>query len=86
MTRDNFLPNLKTMEVHFSPEAEAQLHQLATRSGKEPEQLVQETVNRMLERQARFVDSVKRGMASADRGDLLEHEEVVERIERLFQS
>jgi predicted transcriptional regulator len=37
---------------------------------------VEETVSHMLERQARFVEGVKRGIASADCGDLAEHEEV----------
>ena len=47
---------------------------------------MEETVSHMLERQARFVEGVKRGIASADRGDLIEHEEVVRRIDRLFKS
>jgi predicted transcriptional regulator len=40
------------------------------------------------EQQARLDEiaaAVKRGIASADRGDLLEHDEVVARIERLLQ-
>jgi len=40
----------------------------------------------MLERQARFIEGVERGIAAADRGDLVDHEEVVSRIERLFRS
>jgi predicted transcriptional regulator len=48
--------------------------------------VVVETVSNMLQRQARFVDGVKRGIASADRGNLIDHEEVVSRIERLLQS
>jgi hypothetical protein len=39
----------------------------------------------MLEPQAQFIDGVNRGIAAADRGDLIDHEEVVNRIDRLLQ-
>jgi len=48
--------------------------------------VVQETVARMLEHEARFIEAVKRGIASADRGDFVEHDEVVARVERLLRS
>ena len=73
------------MEVHFTPHTEAQLKEFAARKGKDAAQVVEEAVSNMLQRQARFVGGIKRGIASADRGDLVEHEEVVSRIERLFQ-
>jgi predicted transcriptional regulator len=38
------------MEVHFSPEVETRLQQLASASGKDAEQLVKDTVARMLEK------------------------------------
>ena len=74
------------MEVHFSPEKEARLRDFATRTGKEAEQVVEEAVDRMLEYEARFIEAVEEGRASARRGDLLEHDEVVERIERILRS
>ncbi len=74
------------MEVHFTTATEAQLKQFAASKGKDAAQVVQETVSNMLERQARFVEGVERGIASADRGDLLGHHEVIDRIDRLFQS
>jgi predicted transcriptional regulator len=73
------------MEVNFTPHTEAQLKEFAARKGKDAAQVVQETVSNMLERQARFVEGVQCGIASADRGDLIEHEEVVSRIDRLFE-
>jgi predicted transcriptional regulator len=48
--------------------------------------VVEETVSNMLYRQARFIEGVERGIASADQGDLVDHDEVVDRINRLFQS
>jgi hypothetical protein len=53
---------LKGMEVHFPPVASA--------NGKNAEQLVQDTVFRMLENQARFIAGVQRGIEQADRGEL----------------
>jgi predicted transcriptional regulator len=74
------------MEVHFSPEKEARLQQVASRSGKEAAQVVEEAVDRMLEYETRFVEAVEEGRASARRGDLLEHDQVVERIEQMLRS
>ena len=72
------------MELHLTPEQEAQLSSIATHAGKNAEQILQEAVDRLIEEDARFRDAVRRGIASADRGDLLDHEEVVARIEQLF--
>ena len=72
------------MEVHFSPDTETRLQQVALANGKGVEQLVQDTIARMLENQARFVAGVEKGLASAQRGDLIDHAEVVKRIDRLF--
>jgi predicted transcriptional regulator len=74
------------MEVHFSPEKEARLEQVATRVGKKPAQVIEEAVDRMLEYDERFIAAVGQGRASARRGDLLEHDEVVERIEQMFRA
>jgi len=40
----------------------------------------------MLDYEQRFIAAVEEGRASARRGDLLDHDEVVERIERMFRS
>lgn len=74
------------MEVHFSPEKEARIHQFGTRTGKDTSQVVEEAVDRLLEYEARFIEAVEQGRSAARRGDLLDHDEVVERIEQLFRS
>jgi predicted transcriptional regulator len=74
------------MEVHFPPDVETRLQQLASANGKDAEQLVKDTVTRMLENQARFIAGVQRGIEQADRGELMEHKDVLNRIERLFHS
>ncbi len=74
------------MEVHLTPEQEAELSELATRKGRDPDALAQEVLGFYLKHEARFVEAVKRGIASADRGDLIEHDEVLARINRLANS
>jgi predicted transcriptional regulator len=69
------------MEVHFAPDTETRLKDFAARKGKDAAQVVEETVSNMLQRQAGFVEGVERGIASADRGDLIDHEDVVRRID-----
>ena len=74
------------MEVHFSPDVETRLHEVASANGKDAEQLVKDTVSRMLENQARFIAGVQKGIAAADRGEFIGHDEVKNRIRQLFQS
>jgi predicted transcriptional regulator len=74
------------MEVQLSPEKEARLHDFAKRTGRDAAQLVVEAVDRMPEYDARFIEAVEEGRAAARRGELLEHAEVVARIEGMFQS
>ena len=74
---------VKDMEVHFSPDVETRLQQVASANGKDAEQLVKETVARMLENQARFVAGVQRGIEQADRGEFVEHQDVLRRIDEL---
>ncbi len=64
------------MEVHFTPEQEAQLKQFAASEGKDAAQVVEETIARVLEQQAKFRAAVRDGIAEADRGELVDDEEV----------
>jgi predicted transcriptional regulator len=74
------------MEVHLSPDKEARLQEIATRLGKNAALIVEEAVDRMIEYDERFVAAVEEGRASARRGELLEHEDVVERIDKILRS
>ncbi len=86
MTSSSSASKLANMEVNFTPHTEAQLKEFAARKGKDAAHVVEEIVSNTLQRQALFVEGVKRGIASADRGDLIDHEEVVKRVDRLFQT
>ena len=73
------------MEVHFSPDIETRLQQVALANGKDAEQLVKDTVARMLDEEARFLAAVEKGLAAAERGEFIEEEEMDARIERMFK-
>jgi len=76
------------MEVRLSPDKQARLQEIATRVGKNTEQMVEEAVDLMLEHlehEERFFAAVEEGRSSARRGELLEHDEVVERIEKILR-
>lgn len=73
------------MEVDFTPEQEAQLSQLANYQGIHSERLVKDAALRMLNDDAEFRAGVRRGIEQADRGELIEHQDVKDRIARLLQ-
>ncbi|MGO8787354.1 MAG: hypothetical protein ACLQVL_08230 [Terriglobia bacterium] len=74
------------MEIHLSPDKEARMRQFATRTGRDAAQVIEAAVDHMLEYEESFLAAVEKGRASARRGDLLEHDEVVERIEQMLRS
>ena len=52
----------------------------------DPEQLTPETITRILADRAKFIAGVQRGIEEADRGELIDHEQVRRRIERILNS
>lgn len=74
------------MEVHLTPEQEARLMELAARNGRSVDAIVHEAILRYVEDEAHFVEAVRKGLASLDRGESLSHDEVGRRIDRLFES
>lgn len=78
--------NLKAMDVHFTPEQEARLAQIATQAGTDPERLVKDAALRLLHEDTRFRAAVREGIAQADRGEFIEEEEMDARLEQMLQS
>jgi predicted transcriptional regulator len=74
------------MEVHFTPEQEAQIEQIASKSGTDAEQLVKDAALRLLEEDARFRAAVRVGIEQADRGLFIEEEEMDRRFEEMLRS
>ena len=80
------MPYLEGMEVHFTPEQEAQLSQIATHAGTDAERLVKDAALRLLQEEARFRAAVREGIAQADRGEFIEEEEMDARLEQMLRS
>jgi predicted transcriptional regulator len=74
------------MEVHLTPEQEAQLAQIATKSGTDTERLATNVVVRYLDEEARFLAAVEKGLAAARRGELIEEEEMDAQLEAMFKA
>jgi predicted transcriptional regulator len=74
------------MEVHFTPEQEARLAEIATTAGTDAERLVKDAALRLLQEDARFRAAVREGVAQADRGEFIEEEEMDVRLEQMLRS
>ena len=76
----------QAMEVHFTAEQEAQLAQIATKSGTNAEHLVKDAALRLIEEEDRFRAAVREGLAQAERGEFIEEEEMDARFEQMLRS
>jgi predicted transcriptional regulator len=74
------------MEVRLQAEKEAQLAQIAAQRGLKTDELVQQVLSRYLEDDTNFVDAVNIGIAAADRGEFVEHDEVGDGIQKILRS
>jgi predicted transcriptional regulator len=74
------------MEIHFKPELEDKLNQIASQSGRQPDQIVEELVETYVDHDQWFRQEVEKGLAQLDRGEFVEHDKVMERIERIFRT
>jgi predicted transcriptional regulator len=72
------------MEVHLTPDLQAKLSRLAAEQGRNREALVQEAIARFVDYDEWFIGEVEKGLASADRGELLTHEEAGARLEKII--
>jgi predicted transcriptional regulator len=72
------------MEVRLKPELQAKLSRLAAEQGRDSESLVVEAVERLVCYDEWFTDKVEEGLAAADRGDFLEHEDIRKLIDRKY--
>jgi predicted transcriptional regulator len=74
------------MEVHFTPEQEAQLSRIATHAGMDAERLVKDAALRLVEEKNRFSAAVREGIAQADRDELIDDDEVRNWLEQQERS
>ena len=86
MTQFASAPTLESMEVHFSPEQEAQLSRVASHAGMDTEHFVRDAALQRVAQDARFRAGVKKGLDAAARGEFIEEEEMDARLEQMLRS
>jgi predicted transcriptional regulator len=64
------------VELHFTPEQLQRLSQMAAHVGVDPEHLVKNAALHLLEQDEQLRAAVREGIAAADKGDLVDDEDV----------
>jgi len=72
------------MEVRLKSDLQEKLTRLATEKGRDSESLVVEAVERMVDHDEWLMREIEKGLAAADRGELIEHEEIRKRIDSRY--
>jgi predicted transcriptional regulator len=72
------------MEVHLPPDLQAKLARVAAERGRDAETLAKEAIERFVDYDEWFISEVEKGLAQIERGQVLTHEEVGARIEKLL--
>ena len=73
------------MEVHFTPEQQELLSNLANQEGVDAEKLVKDAALRLIEDDERFRVGVRKGLEQADRGEFVAEEEMNLRIKKQLE-
>ncbi len=84
MTPPSPVPSLVIMEVPLNPDLQAKLSRLAAQQGRASETLVVEAVERMVNYDEWFLREVDKGLAAADRGELVDHSAVRKMIDERY--
>ena len=72
------------MEVKLAPDLQAKLARLATERGQDTQALVQEAIEKFVDYDEWFLREVEMGLAGADRGELIDHEDIGKLIDRRY--
>lgn len=73
------------MEVNLRPELQAKLTRLAEMEGRDTDTLVEEAIERLVDYDDWFIGEVQKGMEQIERGEVLTHDEVGARLEKLLR-
>ena len=74
------------MEVRITPDLQAKLIRLAAERGRDTHALVQEALERFVDYDEWFVHEVEKGLAAADRGECVDHEEIGKLIDTRYRA
>jgi predicted transcriptional regulator len=72
------------VEVHFTQDQQTKLSRMAVTQGRAAEALVQEAVDRLLRYDEWFSQEVDKGLAAADKGEFVEHDDIRRMIETRY--
>ena len=72
------------MEVDFTPDLQAKLTRLAAEQGRDTKSIVREAVERFVDYDEWFLREVEKGLAAADRGELIDHDEIGKLIDSRY--
>jgi predicted transcriptional regulator len=72
------------MEVQLTADLEAKLARLAAESGRDKQALAREAIERLIDYDEWFLREVDKGLAAADRGELIDQEDVGKLIDRRY--
>jgi predicted transcriptional regulator len=74
----------ESMEVQLTADLEAKLARLAAESGRDKQALAREAIERLIDYDEWFLREVDKGLAAADRGELIDQEDVGKLIDRRY--
>jgi len=72
------------MELRFNPDLQEKLSLIAAEQGRDSESLVVEAVESFVNHDEWFLRELEKGLAAADRGELVDHEDVKKLIDRRY--
>ena len=72
------------MNVSLDPVMQAKLLRLAAERGRDAKVLAREAIEHFVNYDEWFVNQVEKGLAQIDRGEVLTHEQVGSRLEKLL--
>ena len=75
---------LNAMNVNLSPALEAKLARLAAAYGREEQSLVEEAIENFVNSDEWLRAEIAEGLAAADRGEFVEHEDVKTLLDRRY--
>jgi predicted transcriptional regulator len=74
------------MEVHLPQDQVSRLNELAAKTGRRPDDLVQEAVAKLLSHSEWFKQQVQIGIGQIARGEFIEEKEMDIHVERMLRS
>lgn len=72
------------MDISLGPDVQSKLERLAAERGRDAESLAREAIERFVDYDGWFIREVEKGLDQVARGEVLTHEQVGSRLEKLL--